>query len=258
VITNAARAAQSGQRPYPPRGRTEPIWPAHSAVLLAVDLQLLLPKRLSAGPTWLLASLEAAVLVGPRGRLSVASRVRSRLAPAHEPRPDSAGHRSKHHLARPPRSRAARHGSPNGRELITSGALIWLTDVLIFGLWYWETDRGGPGKRAARGDGPPDLLFPQMNDDRIEPTDWRPSSSTTSTSRSPTPWRSALPTRCRADGDGGPFTRTSLHRGLLGGRQPRGLVTSAFCWARSRRRWRTVDLRAARRPGPHAAKGGPG
>ena len=52
--------------------------------------------------------------------------------------------------------------------------LIWLTNFLIFALWYWEMDRGGPGKRAAGHDGPPDFLFPQMSDDRIEPRDWRP------------------------------------------------------------------------------------
>ena len=35
-------------------------------------------------------------------------------------------------------------------------------------------DRGGPGRRAVGHDGPPDFLFPQMNDDRIQPVDWRP------------------------------------------------------------------------------------
>jgi len=59
--------------------------------------------------------------------------------------------------------------------------LIWLTNFLIFALWYWEMDRGGPGRRAAGHDGPPDFLFPQMNDDRIQPVNWRPSSSTTCT-----------------------------------------------------------------------------
>jgi uncharacterized membrane protein len=52
--------------------------------------------------------------------------------------------------------------------------LIWLTNVLIFSLWYWQIDRGGPGRRAAAHDGPPDFLFPQMNDDRIQPPGWRP------------------------------------------------------------------------------------
>jgi hypothetical protein len=67
-----------------------------------------------------------------------------------------------------------RHSTPNGRELIVSGVLIWLTNFLIFGLWYWEIDRGGPGKRAAGNDRAPDFLFPQMADDRIEPLEWRP------------------------------------------------------------------------------------
>src|ERR1700757_1284087 len=66
------------------------------------------------------------------------------------------------------------HQVSNGRELVISGTLIWLTNFLIFGLWYWELDRGGPGKRAAGADGPPDLLFPQMSDAPIEPIDWRP------------------------------------------------------------------------------------
>ena len=47
--------------------------------------------------------------------------------------------------------------------------LIWLTNFMIFGLWYWEIDRGGPGRRAGGEDGPPDFLFPQMSDDAIQP-----------------------------------------------------------------------------------------
>ena len=66
------------------------------------------------------------------------------------------------------------HQTTNGRQLIIAGVLIWLTNVLIFGLWYWETDRGGPGRRAAGLDGPPDFLFVQMTDDSIQPVNWRP------------------------------------------------------------------------------------
>jgi uncharacterized membrane protein len=67
------------------------------------------------------------------------------------------------------------HGKiSNGHELIVSGVLIWLTNFLIFALWYWEMDRGGPGRRAAGHDRGPDFLFPQMADDRIEPREWRP------------------------------------------------------------------------------------
>ena len=52
------------------------------------------------------------------------------------------------------------HNVSHGRQLIVAGSLIWLTNVVIFALWYWETDRGGPGQRAAGRDGPPDFLFP--------------------------------------------------------------------------------------------------
>jgi len=62
----------------------------------------------------------------------------------------------------------------SGRELIGSGVLIWLTNFLVFSLWYWELDRGGPGKRAAGHDLAPDFLFPQMNDDAVLPKQWRP------------------------------------------------------------------------------------
>jgi uncharacterized membrane protein len=161
-------------RPYPPPGRVESVWPAQVAVLAAIALQLLLPKRLAAGPTWLLPSLEGALLLGlalatPR-QLEHEHRVRRRAAMGLTALVSGANITSLVLLSR----ELLRHGTPNGRQLITAGALIWLTNVLIFGLWYWEADRGGPGRRAAGHDGPPDFLFPQMNDDRIEPVNWRP------------------------------------------------------------------------------------
>jgi uncharacterized membrane protein len=161
-------------RPYPPPGSGEAAWPAQATVLAAIALQLGLPDRLTVGPSWLVPALEGALLVG----LFVAT-------------PNKLHH--EHHRRR----RAAlgliafvsaanifslvelshlllHHHVENGRELIGSGVLIWLTNFLIFGLWYWELDRGGPGRRGEGRDGPPDFLFPQMNDDRIEPLDWRP------------------------------------------------------------------------------------
>jgi uncharacterized membrane protein len=161
-------------RPYPPPARAEPFWPALATVLAAIALQLLLPARLTAGPTWLLPALEGALLLGlalatPR-RLEREHRVRRRVALGLTAFVSAANITSLALLTH----QLLHHGSPNGRELIIAGVLVWLTNVLIFGLWYWEADRGGPGKRAAGHDGPPDLLFVQMNDDRIEPANWRP------------------------------------------------------------------------------------
>jgi hypothetical protein len=48
--------------------------------------------------------------------------------------------------------------------LIFSGVALWVTNVLLFGLWYWELDRGGPLERARRSRLAPDFLFPQMAD----------------------------------------------------------------------------------------------
>ena len=59
------------------------------------------------------------------------------------------------------------HGT-NGDDpvpLLATGANIWITNVIIFALWYWELDRGGPAARAAGSDPRPDFLFPQMADD---------------------------------------------------------------------------------------------
>jgi uncharacterized membrane protein len=173
-------AEQSPQSPtgpgrhYPPPAESEPFWPAQATILAAIGLQLLLPKRLTAGPSWLIPALEAALLLGmfmatPR-QLEVEHTLRRRAALSLTAIVSAANVFSLVELTH----FLLHHEVSNGRELIVSGVLIWLTNFLIFGLWYWEIDRGGPGKRAAGHDKPPDLLFPQMSDDNIEPRDWRP------------------------------------------------------------------------------------
>lgn len=161
-------------KPYPPPARGESAWPAQATVLAAILLQVALPKRLTVGPSWLLPALEGALLVG----LAVASPrelegrhpLRRRLALGITALVSAANVYSLVELSH----FLLHHNVSNGRELIISGMAIWLTNVLIFGLWYWELDRGGPGQRALGRDGPPDFQFPQMNDDRVLPVVWRP------------------------------------------------------------------------------------
>jgi uncharacterized membrane protein len=48
-------------------------------------------------------------------------------------------------------------------RLLVSAGLLWLTNILVFALWYWRLDAGGPhqrDKRAKHSNG--DFLFPQM------------------------------------------------------------------------------------------------
>jgi uncharacterized membrane protein len=58
--------------------------------------------------------------------------------------------------------------------LLASGASIWATNVIAFGLWYWEFDRGGPVNRAQGTREYPDLMFPQMATPHLAPPKWRP------------------------------------------------------------------------------------
>ena len=192
--------AQVG-RPYPPPAAAEPFWPAQATILGAIGLQLLLPARLTAGPSWLVPSLEGVLLLGmfmatPR-QLEHEHPRRRRAALGLTAFVSAANIFSLGALTH----FLLHHNVSNGRELIISGVLIWLTSFLIFALWYWEMDRGGPGKRAAGHDQPPDFLFPQMSDDRIEPLEWRPKfidylyvSLTNNTAFSPTDTMPLTPT----------------------------------------------------------------
>ena len=59
-------------------------------------------------------------------------------------------------------------------ELLLAGGAIWLTNVIVFGVWYWEFDRGGPVARAAGSQPYPDFVFPQMTNPELAPADWEP------------------------------------------------------------------------------------
>jgi hypothetical protein len=49
----------------------------------------------------------------------------------------------------------------SGLELLASSIAVWVTNVLIFSLLYWQIDRGGPEARASQTGPRPDWVFPQ-------------------------------------------------------------------------------------------------
>lgn len=49
----------------------------------------------------------------------------------------------------------------SGLELLASSIAVWVTNVLMFSLLYWQIDRGGPEARASDAGAQPDWLFPQ-------------------------------------------------------------------------------------------------
>jgi hypothetical protein len=62
----------------------------------------------------------------------------------------------------------------SGRTLLEGGAILWLTAVLLFAVWFWELDRGGPVRRLLDRERLPDFLFPTMHDDGWSRDDWQP------------------------------------------------------------------------------------
>jgi hypothetical protein len=165
-----------------------PFWGPQLVILIAIAIDVTLPDRLvPLRPTWLLPGLEALLLVGlvgaspqPRWRHSPARRrfalglialvsaanivslillvhyllQSTALQSTHTPTSASTGNQ--------------------GHQLILAGSGLWITNVLLFGVWYWELDRGGPLARRLHGADRPDFLFPQMTDTRYAPEGWLP------------------------------------------------------------------------------------
>jgi hypothetical protein len=77
--------------------------------------------------------------------------------------------------------------------LLVSGGAIWLTNVIAFGLWYWDVDRGGAAARARGRTEQPAFVFPEMVTPHFVREGWYPKfvdylhlSFTTATAFSPT------------------------------------------------------------------------
>jgi uncharacterized membrane protein len=137
----------------------EPRWPAFIAVLAGGGLYTALPAALTFGPRWLFPSVILVLLIptvishhAGRSRLSAAFGLAVSVAltlgliislilligalPAHKTAPET---------------------------LLVSAASLWATNILVFALWYWRLDAGGPhqrDKRARHSNGA--FLFPQM------------------------------------------------------------------------------------------------
>jgi hypothetical protein len=156
--------------------KPEPRWQAILAFIAVGGVYLALPRSLIVGPTWLLPTLILVLLV-----------------------PTVVAHRTgKRSLNRAlgllinSIITLALIGSvvllvralPSHREeplrLLGSGAALWLTNVLVFALWYWRLDGGGPTLRHERREfGSRSFLFPQMQLEksergRFECERWRP------------------------------------------------------------------------------------
>jgi hypothetical protein len=46
-------------------------------------------------------------------------------------------------------------------DLLAHGVVVWLTNIITFGLLFWQLDEGGPQQRGERDRSDPDFEFPQ-------------------------------------------------------------------------------------------------
>jgi hypothetical protein len=153
----------------------EPLWHVQLTMLVAVVLQLLLPDRYVFGSRYLLVFAEGLLLVAlsfttPRERIfkSLSRRINVLLLIG------VSGLVNCYGLA-VVASKLLQAGSlANGRDLILSAVNIYLTNIIIFGLFYWEMDGGGPGERQAAPKYVHDFLFPQNQNDDYRHPEWRP------------------------------------------------------------------------------------
>lgn len=149
----------------------EPRWPAFVAMLAAAGVYWALPEPLSVGPSWLLLAIILLLLVPivvthRRGRYDIA-RILTFIATGAIT------------LAMIASLAFLIQGIPQHREaprvLLRSAVALWITNVLVFALWYWKLDGGGPTGRDRKSDGlDSSFLFPQMlaQDERDE--SWSP------------------------------------------------------------------------------------
>jgi hypothetical protein len=53
-------------------------------------------------------------------------------------------------------------------------SILWVTNITVFSVWYWEIDQGGPYLRHVNKTQPTDFLFPQMYSDLPLWKNWKP------------------------------------------------------------------------------------
>ena len=62
----------------------------------------------------------------------------------------------------------------NAPTLLRAAVHMWIVNVLLFGLWYWQLDSGGPRERPAREPAAWDFLFPQQTEPALRESGWKP------------------------------------------------------------------------------------
>ena len=154
-------------------------WQVGAVTLTAIALQLPLPDRLVLiKPVWLLPALEgllfAALIAANPTRVVRQSRLIRGLSLTLAAVLSLANAFSAAALVYGLATGTLGAASNKAGPLLASGGAIWLTNVIVFALWYWEFDRGGPAARAQGTRQYPDFQFVQMTSPELAPPEWEP------------------------------------------------------------------------------------
>jgi len=158
-------------------GRGERWWPVALAIIAVAFLHVILPARYRVQPAWVvpavLLALLAVLIAGDPGRidrqktwlrivtgLTIAFITLANLFAAVRLVVDILT------------SNKLYVNNPGG--LLAVGGVIWVTNVVALGLWYWDLDRGGAAARAHHPDRNPAFVFPEMQHTDYVAAAWVP------------------------------------------------------------------------------------
>jgi uncharacterized membrane protein len=153
----------------------DPVWHVQVLMAGAVVLQFLLPSAFVAGSRYLIAIVGVLLLIAlglttPREKVykSRGRRLNVILLIA------LSGANNIFALSRVVHQLLAKTKVSDGRQLILAAVAIYLTNIIIFGLLYWELDGGGPGERLQTKKPDQDFMFPQNQNEDYKHPQWRP------------------------------------------------------------------------------------
>lgn len=154
----------------PPTIIREPRWPALVAMVAAACLYWALPEPLSLGPRWGLLAVIFALLIPLV--------ISNRQGDYHIARLLAFIANGAITIAMVASLAILIEGLPKHRDppqvLLRSAAALWVTNILVFALWYWKLDGGGPtGRERSAGRLDSSFLFPQRLLENSDPS-WSP------------------------------------------------------------------------------------
>ncbi|HSX46211.1 MAG TPA: DUF1345 domain-containing protein [Candidatus Saccharimonadia bacterium] len=153
---------------------TDPVWHLQLTMLVALTLQLALPDEFAFIAPAAIPVAEALLLIllsftTPKERIfkSLARRLNVFLLIL------IASIANAYALVQVV-SKLLQSGVTDGRALILTSINIFVTNIIIFALWYWEMDGGGPGERQRIAKYEQDFLFPQHQHEDYRHPEWKP------------------------------------------------------------------------------------